>query len=1484
MATPSTILSVQSLYVAASPLTIPALPPEAADADHYLVIMHFEDAEVGAGLFYGEDNFFAPSNWRPVASTVNQDGSGAVMIRSQLPLPATNQIFFGESPCQAYVLAVGGTSPIGYDDSAFRNSIYTTTFEGVSDEARWTRLNTPGGSYASEALADDPLAYWRLGEASGTSMLDSSGNGFDGAYVGGTPTLGVPGLVEDSDTAATFTGPSGGPRGEAAVTGGTTGAHSVEAVFTTPYSTWLSDDSCRIIAREGLFDLTARWFSTTGSGKVLMLDYRYWTDGGATPVTVQIRSDQSSLPIPAPGRRIHVAVTHDPDEGGNSRINFYANGVLVESRLTTGSDPGAVAPSAVVTVGGKKTGESTPFTLDEVALYEGLLPQARVQAHADVMTSVVSVPPAIKVPAGADGRAGARGAFPVDFLESPYVVVKWKVEDGTAGAPGGSPAPVVTVYQDGGVPMPFVEATIEQPDGYVWSTFRGNGSTENLDVWIDGFHMETAGPHDMYIREIQSTYDTSGLTNDDPAGSVTLDPPVKGFDTDRVILFGGAAAPGVSLTQDRGDATLLASRTGDPALSSSVWTYVLDGDGALAPTVSAPAATPGLSVLVARSIGRSIFELPAGPLGGGGAEATASWRKQVPLPPSLFGGGGVDGTPTWRVETPDLFEARRLLVDLPQTIAVDASLATTEAGEPNISGVTKTFWYQLDTTGLDVEAIRVRVTGVGSTGKVTVYRRSSAYATSEPTFATLTQVATGTDLRVETDDQYAVLFFQVAVTGGTGAALTLSLSDATPPRGAWWYDAVPIDGSYGYERAELLNANVEAGEPLPAGVAATATSWLSWTAPAAGTHLFTLMPTVSAGDVGLAAYTGGAVNGLAPVASAAALASAGVTLSLNAVEGTTYWIQISVEDEDRVRELMWTVPAAPVDPAEVFEYVRVEAYQSDGLTLVSEIPRRRGVTWTESLNQPGVGEFEVPLDDPILSQYPGILGTGRIVKFWLGNNCVHGFRIMDTEDVMVSDGEHAGRWTRLTGPSVQYLLDDFVLHHDEEPRPDSPAERAFSWASRPGEWYDPERWDDQYNSDSQTDPPGQQGRPAKQRAKYGHPKKWPDPNSLWLWVAQDRKRNEGNWKPKRPIKGLKYYRRNFKVDSDGTRVRMFLTSDESALLYVDGDLILRKSSRETGYKSFVKSSVTLSQGMHTVAIFVGKSRPRKGGGSDGVDAFMFSMYEIDEDGSRGDVLARSNDRWKAYFGEGVPGWNRALVLREIWKEAKDRGNTTALALKMGFTGTVDSEGRAWSDEYNQSLQIGMSTLEIQAGLSEAGSFDVWVDPDTLTVQASKRRGTNKSASVALIPGVNLVDWSSRVTDTIKNVFLIQYDGGFTTVEAPGSVAKNGRREAYVELGGVKEAGTARKLMLRVVRGHEGAIRRAGSPDVVSRKTRNRDAGAVLGLHGAYPFLDWNVGDVIAAPNDAGKMVPYRVLSLSGVEDDNGVVTFDPELELIGGDI
>jgi hypothetical protein len=85
--------------------------------------------------------------------------------------------------------------------------------------------------YADQVKADFPSFYWRLGETSGNSAADATGNGRTGNYAG-TFTRGVPGaVVGDSNTAVSFGGTNGLVTRSASVWGAQT--FSAEVWFKT---------------------------------------------------------------------------------------------------------------------------------------------------------------------------------------------------------------------------------------------------------------------------------------------------------------------------------------------------------------------------------------------------------------------------------------------------------------------------------------------------------------------------------------------------------------------------------------------------------------------------------------------------------------------------------------------------------------------------------------------------------------------------------------------------------------------------------------------------------------------------------------------------------------------------------------------------------------------------------------------------------------------------------------------------------------------------------------------------------------------------------------------------------------------------------------------------------------------------------------------------------------------------------------------------
>lgn len=96
--------------------------------------------------------------------------------------------------------AYGNTTTGAVDETAIYQRALTAT--EVSEHYAAAR------SYSTAVSGDSPTGWWRVGETSGTTAADATGNGHDGTYTGGF-ALGGSGLVGDSDTAVHLDGSNG---------------------------------------------------------------------------------------------------------------------------------------------------------------------------------------------------------------------------------------------------------------------------------------------------------------------------------------------------------------------------------------------------------------------------------------------------------------------------------------------------------------------------------------------------------------------------------------------------------------------------------------------------------------------------------------------------------------------------------------------------------------------------------------------------------------------------------------------------------------------------------------------------------------------------------------------------------------------------------------------------------------------------------------------------------------------------------------------------------------------------------------------------------------------------------------------------------------------------------------------------------------------------------------------------------------------------
>jgi len=310
---------------------------------------------------------------------------------TQQPAPTTRFVGY---PFSLSVTA-GGTAPLTYFwmlNGTLVQAGLSSTYSGVASLANAggysvlvsnltgiTVMSTtnaltvnpiPSG-YGGAVIGSRPMAYWRLGESSGTVAHDGIG-GNDGTYH--SATLGVPGYSTiDADTAASFSGLNsyaGGISGTAINFPGHS-SFSLEAWVNAPPG---QADQATVIAKGiGANGTTeTEQFSIDVSGGV----YRFFTSSGTAAILSAVGSSGPN------GTWQHLVGVYD-DAG--STMYLYVNGQLEATHPTRTA--GLVNTTTPVSIGSKRTGNDPNYdgtfngTIDEVAVYPTALDPATIYNH-----------------------------------------------------------------------------------------------------------------------------------------------------------------------------------------------------------------------------------------------------------------------------------------------------------------------------------------------------------------------------------------------------------------------------------------------------------------------------------------------------------------------------------------------------------------------------------------------------------------------------------------------------------------------------------------------------------------------------------------------------------------------------------------------------------------------------------------------------------------------------------------------------------------------------------------------------------------------------------------------------------------------------------------------------------------------------------------------------------------------------------------------
>ncbi len=243
---------------------------------------------------------------------------------------------------------------------------------GASGSAGAAGSGGAGAAYRDLVLSDGPVAYYRLGEVSGTTAQDETG-AHPGSYAGGI-LLGAPGAIPgDTNTAVLFDGLDA----RAAV------ADVFDFADGLPFTleAWIkprAPDSIGAVIAEIDSDDSGSPGSRTGYLLQVDANIAYhvafaFYDAGSKLVFVQ------SSAAPPPGSFTHVVATFDGTAG-----TLYFDGKQVGVGPLDAPLPDTPAPLSIGAFVHSGNTPHNPFdgTIDEVAVYDKALSVASIQAHA----------------------------------------------------------------------------------------------------------------------------------------------------------------------------------------------------------------------------------------------------------------------------------------------------------------------------------------------------------------------------------------------------------------------------------------------------------------------------------------------------------------------------------------------------------------------------------------------------------------------------------------------------------------------------------------------------------------------------------------------------------------------------------------------------------------------------------------------------------------------------------------------------------------------------------------------------------------------------------------------------------------------------------------------------------------------------------------------------------------------------------------------
>ena len=600
-------------------------------------------------------------------------------------------------------------------------------------------------------------------------------------------------------------------------------------------------------------------------------------------------------------------------------------------------------------------------------------------------------------------------------------------------------------------------------------------------------------------------------------------------------------------------------------------------------------------------------------------------------------------------------------------------------------------------------------------------------------------------------------------------------------------------------------------------------------------------------------------------------------------------------------------------------HLRLDVYDSLNQTYQGTIAQALDNEFVDEFNGHGFGSVTVPL----FSDDADLLVKDAVVRV-IYQDAVRFAWFVETRERELANSN--GQMTlTASGRGLLAWLEDAVVYPLGGLADFLAPDRPFNWASGPGGgWRTSGNYQDALGVAWKDD----------SSARAGLPVRWKDRNAQWIWRTD----------PETPVQRgtVNWFYRDFTL-TDRKRVKFFASCDNKMDVFLDGQQIMSSSDFDKEAASFTqmaKFTIRLGIGEHTLSARVKNDQPwtrydldvsadddkvsvsnhglangtqvvvtdktdadgltegstyyvraktdndfklattdsdativnitKKGKidlklKADNTAGFILTGLEVDSDGKEtGTVVVRTNTNWKVSSTE--PYWRPAMILKVLAEEAADRGVYRLDQLTYGYTNSAPTSG-SWTTESDLTLKVGSTLLTVLDDMVDLG-HDFWLNPSTLELDAWESRGSDLSSSVFLDTGQNLAKFSTTVERPLKTVALVRTKDGWLRTADSALRETNGWREVFLEYGNTASEDVAKRRAQRV-------LRRTGKTQVVASGVE------VVVTSGATPYVDFNVGDVVAIPDPSGAGLPgkARVLSI-GLKEEGGGVSFQPELEVI----